>query len=104
MSESSLPKQSSRDFVLVVTREGRIKTLRIRDITHLSPGHTRDTTTVFLTGETSHLEGLAVTIQEPCRVFQTRCECLLGALQRADCQGINEFFAPRPVLPEQQVG
>ena len=102
MSTESFPfRQSQRDFVLVLTREGRIKTVRIRDITRLSSGHQKGTTTVLLTGETSHLEGLAITIQEPCEAFQERCACLLNALQNADCQGINEFFAPRPSEREE---
>ncbi|GGJ44735.1 hypothetical protein [Deinococcus roseus] len=96
-------RQSQRDYILVVTLDGRIKTLRIQDILSAAAGMYPDTTRVVLTGESQELEGTVLNFQEPCPLFEVRCQNLLQAIEAGDCQGIDQHFAPRhknPAFPE----
>lgn len=92
MASARIPSdQSQRDFLMVRTISGQVKTLRIRDILRFHSGPYQHTTTVQFNNGMP-----ALVVQETCPAFQQRCDGLLLALQTGDVCSIEEHFVPRP--------
>ncbi|GEM47733.1 hypothetical protein [Deinococcus cellulosilyticus] len=86
----------ARDFILVVTRTGELKSLRIRDILDIRPTHEIGCSMVSHLFQTCDgpVEEKTL-IQEGASAFWNRCLRLLDAVQRQDGDEINQHFAPR---------
>lgn len=84
--------REQRDHIMVVTHLGRITTLRIRDVLHITPHHQPGYSTIHMHTPT----GLqTVLIQEAASVFQQRCLDLIEAITLEDCVLINQHYCPQ---------
>lgn len=81
-----------RDFIMIVTPEGQVQTLRLRDILRVQSDYQMGQCRVMYQNGTHQR---MVVVLEPASEFQQRCKGLQQALECEDCMLIEQFYTPK---------